>query len=341
MLLGASAYLMWGVSTLYWPLLDAAGPVEILAHRMVWALLTVAVILAFRGRWDGLLGALRDPRKLLVLTGAAVVISVNWGVFIYTVNSGQTSQAALGYFINPLVSIVFGVIIFSERLRRAQWAAVALGVLAVAVLTYAYGGVPWMSLSVAFSFATYGVLKKLVRLDGLDSLAVETLLMFLPALAYLLFLGQAGTGTFTGVSAAHTLLLIGAGTVTALPLLCFGAAARRIPLSTIGLLQFMVPVMQFLFAWLVFDEELPLSRWIGFGVVWAALVVFTVDMLRANASRPTGAAVAGSTPSGSPAADPYPLDDRAGSGAGHGGSGVEHARISSAAPETAGGPASS
>ncbi|ASU85709.1 protein RarD [Nocardiopsis gilva YIM 90087] len=332
MLLGASAYLMWGISTLYWPLLDAAGPVEILAHRMVWALLAVAVILAARGQWGGLVAALRDPRKILILAGAALVISVNWGVFIYTVNSGQTSQAALGYFINPLVSIVFGVIIFSERLRRAQWVAVALGVLAVAVLTYAYGAVPWMSLSVAFSFATYGVLKKLVRLDGLDSLAIETLLMFLPALGYLLYLGHAGTGTFTSVSTTHTLLLIGAGTVTALPLLCFGMAARRIPLSTIGLLQFMVPIMQFLFAWLVFDEELPLSRWLGFGIVWAALVVFAVDMLRNTTPRPARTAVAEPPPDDSPAADLRP----AGGGAADGG--AERGRIGAATQEAAGGP---
>ncbi|MBB6175074.1 chloramphenicol-sensitive protein RarD [Nocardiopsis mwathae] len=288
-LFGASAYLIWSFSTLYWPLLDAAGSVEILAHRMVWALLAVAVILAARGRWNGLLAAFRDRRKLLILAGAAAAISVNWGVFIYAVNSGQTSQAALGYFINPLVSIVFGVLFFAERLRRAQWIAVALGALAVAVLTYAYGALPWMSITVALTFATYGALKKLVSLDGLDSLAVETLLIFLPALGYLLFLGHSGTGTFTGVSTQHTLLLIGSGVVTAVPLLCFGAAARRIPLSMIGLLQFMVPVMQFLFAWLVFAEELPLSRWVGFGIVWVALVVFVVDMLRHTGPRPPAA----------------------------------------------------
>ncbi|MBV2361808.1 EamA family transporter RarD [Streptomonospora nanhaiensis] len=288
-LFGAGAYLLWGVSTLYWPLVAAAGATEVIAHRMVWSLLTVLAVLAVRRHWRFLLGVLRTPRQLAVLAGAAALITVNWGLFIYTVNSGQTSQAALGYFINPLVSVLVGVVFFAERLRRAQVAAVVLGAVAVAVLSLAYGGVPWLSLGMAFSFATYGALKKTVRLDGVESLAVETLLLFLPAAAYLGFLEAAGAGTFTGVSTAHTWALVGSGVVTALPLLCFGMAARLVPLSMLGLLQFVVPVMQFLFAWLVFDEAMPLSRWIGFGVVWVALVVFVADMLRATARTPRGA----------------------------------------------------
>ncbi|WP_017558006.1 EamA family transporter RarD [Nocardiopsis baichengensis] len=283
-LLGASAYLMWGLTTLYWPLLEPSAPLEILAHRMVWSLLVVGVLVSLRRSWRPVLAALRTPRQLLVLTAAAAVISVNWGLFIVAVNSGQTSQAALGYFINPLVSVVLGVLVFAERLRPAQWTAIALGAVAVAVLTYAYGGVPWYSLGMAFSFATYGLVKRFTTLDGLQSLTVETLLMLLPAVAYVVHLESSGAGTFASLSPAHTLLLVGSGIATAVPLMCFGAANRRIPLSMIGLLQFVVPVMQFLFAWLVFDEPLPLSRWIGFGVVWVALVVFATDMLR-NARR--------------------------------------------------------
>ncbi|WP_017593310.1 EamA family transporter RarD [Nocardiopsis potens] len=284
-LYGASAYLMWGLSTLYWPLLASSGALEILTHRMVWSLVAVVAVLAVRRHWRWLLGVLRSPRTLLLLTAAALVISVNWGLFILAVNSGQTSQAALGYFINPLVSVVMGVLVFAERLRPAQWCAVALGAVAVAVLTFAYGGVPWFSLGMAFSFATYGLVKRFVSLDGLESLAVETLLMFLPAAGYVAYLEATGAGTFASVSPGHTLLLIGSGVVTAVPLLCFGMANRRIPLSMIGLLQFVVPVMQFLFAWLVFHEELPASRWAGFAVVWVALLIFAADMLR-NARRP-------------------------------------------------------
>ncbi|MDA8368780.1 MAG: EamA family transporter RarD [Nocardiopsaceae bacterium] len=282
LLFGASAYLMWGFTTLYWPLLSSAGATEILAHRMMWSLLVVLALLAARRHWRWLFDVLRSPRQLLVLAGAAAVIAVNWGVFIYTINSGQASQAALGYFINPLVSVTLGVFIFAEKLRRAQWAAVALGALAVVVLTYAYGAPPWLSLGIAFTFTVYGVLKKFSRLDGLESLTIETLLLFLPAFGYVVYLQATGNGTFTQVSTAHSLLLVGTGVVTALPLLCFGAAAHRVPLSMIGLLQFAVPVMQFLFAWLVFAEELPPSRWAGFAIVWVALAVFAVDMVRSS-----------------------------------------------------------
>jgi chloramphenicol-sensitive protein RarD len=286
-LLGGGAYLMWAFSTLYWPLIAAAAPLEILANRMVWSLLAVLLILlATRRRWGWLVEVVRSPRRLLPNAAAAALISVNWGLFIVAVNTGQTSQAALGYFINPLVSVMLGVLVFSERLRRAQWVAVALGGAAVVVLTYGYGAPPWLSLGMAFSFAAYGVIKKSSRLDGLQSLTVETLLMFLPALGYVLFLEGSGSGTLLGLSPLHTALLVGSGVVTTVPLLCFGAAARRIPLSMVGLLQFVVPVLQFLFAWLLFDEPLPLSRWIGFAIVWAALVVFATDMLRsARASR--------------------------------------------------------
>ncbi|MFC7329314.1 EamA family transporter RarD [Marinactinospora rubrisoli] len=283
-LFGASAYLMWGLFPLYWPLLAPSGAVEILAHRMMWSLLTVLGILALRRHWRWFAAVLRNPRQMLLLTGAALMITANWGVFIYTVNSGHTLQAALGYFINPLVSVVLGVVVFSERLRRAQWAAVGLGTVAVAVLTFDYGAPPWMALAMALTFAGYGVLKKFVRLDGVESLTVETIVMFLPALGYTLVLYATGDGTFGQVSAGHTALLVGSGLVTAIPLLCFGAAAFRVPLSMLGLLQFIAPVLQFLIGWLVYGEDMPASRWIGFAFVWAALTVFAVD-LAASARR--------------------------------------------------------
>ncbi|RCV52858.1 EamA family transporter RarD [Marinitenerispora sediminis] len=299
-LYGAGAYLMWGLFPLYWPLLAPSGAVEILAHRMMWSLLTVLGILALRRHWRWFAAVLRSPRQLLLLTAAALVITANWGLFIYTVNSGHTLQAALGYFINPLVSVTLGVLVFSERLRRAQWAAVALGAVAVVVLTFDYGAPPWMALGMALTFAGYGVLKKFVRLDGVESLTVETMVMFLPALGYALLLHAAGGGTFGQVSAAHTVLLVGSGLVTAVPLLCFGAAAFRIPLSVLGLLQFIAPVLQFLIGWLVYGEEMPVSRWVGFGFVWVALMVFAADLAiaarrgsRDRAERPAPAAATG------------------------------------------------
>lgn len=277
---GTAAYVLWGVFPLYWPLLAPSGSVEILAHRMLWSLLAVLVILAATRHWRWLAKALRRPRELAILTAAALAISVNWGAFIYTVNAGHTLQAAFGYFINPLVSVALGVIVFAERLRRVQWVAVGLGAIAVIVLAVDYGAPPWLSLAMAFSFATYGVLKKFVRLDGVESLTLETLVMFLPALGFVLYLEATGAGTFGHVSVPHTALLIGAGAVTALPLLFFGAAAFRIPLSMIGLLQFITPVMHFIIGWLVFGEEMPASRWIGFSIVWAALAAFAFDMVR-------------------------------------------------------------
>ncbi|RNL82040.1 EamA family transporter RarD [Halostreptopolyspora alba] len=300
LLIGASSYVLWGLSTLYWPLLSSSGPIEILAHRMVWSLVGMLLVLLVMRHWQWLVGLARSPRQLLLVAGAATVISANWGIFIYTVNSGNALQASLGYFINPLVSVVFGVIIFSERLRPLQWVAVALGTLAVVVLTFDYGAPPWLALGLALCFALYGVFKKFVRLDGLESLTSETLLMLLPALGYLLVLHAMGTGTFGQTSPAHTLLLVGTGAVTALPLLCFGFAVVRLPLSMLGLLQFIVPVMQFFIAWQVFGEQLPLSRWIGFAIVWVALVVFGTDLVRNARDRATARRAAGET------ADPEP-----------------------------------
>ncbi|GAA3752648.1 EamA family transporter RarD [Salinactinospora qingdaonensis] len=280
-LYGVSAYLLWGLFPLYLPLLSPSSSVEILAQRMVWSLATVGLILAVRRHWRWLLGVVRSPRRLTLLAGAALAISVNWGLFIYTVNSGHTLQAALAYFINPLVSVALGVLVFRERLRRAQWTAVGLGAFAVGVLTVSYGAPPWLSLGMAFSFATYGMLKKFVRLDGTESLMIETTVLFAPALGFLLWLESQGTATFGHVSLGHSLLLAGSGLLTAVPLLLFGLAAYRVPLSVVGLLQFITPTLQFLIGWLVFGEEMVLSRWIGFAVVWAALAVFAVDMVGA------------------------------------------------------------
>ncbi|MGW6295150.1 EamA family transporter RarD [Streptomyces sp. NPDC055058] len=277
---GFAAYGMWGLVPLFWPLLIPAGPVEILAHRMVWSLFFVAAALLFIRRWAWLGELLRQPRRLALVTLAATVISLNWGVYIWAVNSGHVVEASLGYFINPLVTIAMGVLLLKERLRPAQWAAVGVGAAAVVVLTVGYGQPPWISLCLALSFATYGLVKKKVDLGGVESLAAESSILFLPALGYLVWLSSRGDATFTTEGTGHVLLLVASGLVTALPLACFGAAAIRVPLSTLGLLQYLTPVLQFLLGVLYFKEAMPPERWAGFALVWLALTLLTWDALR-------------------------------------------------------------
>ncbi|MFD7878545.1 EamA family transporter RarD [Streptomyces sp. NPDC059766] len=277
---GFAAYGMWGLVPLFWPLLKPAGSVEILAHRMAWSLVFVAVALVFVRRWAWAGELLRQPRRLALVVLAAAVITVNWGIYIWAVNSGHVVEASLGYFINPLVTIAMGVLLLKERLRPVQWAAVGIGAAAVLVLTIGYGSPPWISLTLAFSFATYGLIKKKVNLGGVESLAAETAIQFLPALGYLLWLSARGESTFTSEGAGHSALLASTGIVTALPLVCFGAAAIRVPLSTLGLLQYMAPVFQFLLGVLYFGEAMPPERWAGFALVWLALALLTWNALR-------------------------------------------------------------
>ncbi|WP_237542868.1 MULTISPECIES: EamA family transporter RarD [unclassified Streptomyces] len=271
---------MWGLVPLFWPLLKPAAATEILAHRMVWSLAFVALGLLVVRRWAWAGELIRSPRQLAMLVGAAVVITINWGVYIWSVNAGHVVEASLGYFINPLVTIAIGVLLLKERLRRWQWVAVGTGAAAVVVLTIGYGRPPWISLCLAFSFAVYGLLKKKVGLGGLESLSAETAVLFLPALGYLLWLGARGESTFGSEGVGHMALLAATGLVTAVPLVCFGAAAIRVPLSTLGLLQYMAPMFQFLLGVLYFKEAMPLERWLGFALVWAALSLLTWDAIR-------------------------------------------------------------
>ncbi len=275
---GVLAYGFWGFITLYWPLLEPAAPVEILAHRIVWSLVVVAALLALAGR-VGVLRAL-DRRRTGLLTLAALLIALNWGTFIYAVTNEQVIETSLGYFINPLVTVALGVVVFGERLRRAQWAAFALAALAVAILTVDHGSPPWIALTLAATFALYGLVKKRAGVDAVESLAVESAVLVVPAIAYLVLIGATGAGTFTSEGPGHVALLAGAGLATALPLLAFGAAAVRIPLSTLGLLQYLAPSLQFLLGVLVFAEPMPPVRLAGFALVWAALALFSADGLR-------------------------------------------------------------
>ncbi|MCM2393881.1 EamA family transporter RarD [Streptomyces albipurpureus] len=289
LLYGISAYAMWGLVPLFWPFLKPAGATEILAHRMTWSLVVVGIALLVLRRWQWVGELIRDPRKLALITAASLVISVNWGVYIWAVNNGRVVEASLGYFINPLVTIAIGVLILKERLRPAQWAAVGIAAGAVLVLAVGYGQVPWISLTLAFSFALYGLAKKKINIGGLESLAAETAVLFLPALGYLLILGARGESTFGSQGLGHIALLAATGLVTAIPLVCFGAAAIRVPLSTLGLLQYLAPVFQFLLGVLYFKEAMPAERWAGFALVWLALSILTWDALR-SARRSSAAA---------------------------------------------------
>lgn len=280
-LYGAAAYLLWGLFPLYWPLLEPAGAVEILAHRVLWSLLTVAVLLVVARdlRWLREVGG----RRLALLAAAAVVIAVNWGTYIYGVLSGNVVETSLGYFINPLVTVLFGVVLLGERLRPLQWVAVGTAAVAVVVLTVDYGRPPWIALVLAVSFGTYGLLKKTAGVDAVRSLTVETAVLAPLAAGWLVWLEVAGGGgTFARAGALQAGLLVATGLVTAVPLLAFGAAAIRVPLVTIGLLQYLAPVMQFLLGVLWFREAMPASRLAGFALVWLALAILTADTLRAR-----------------------------------------------------------
>lgn len=298
---GMAAYLMWGAFPLYFPLLAPAGTIEILAQRMAWSLVVVAILLKLGHGFGGVRAIVADRRKLALLTAAAVLVSINWGVYIYAVNSGHVVESSLGYFINPLVTILLGVVVLRERLRRLQWLAVAIGAAAVVVITVDYGRLPWIALTLAFSFGLYGFVKKRIGVPAVDSLAVETGVLFVPAVIALVVLQAEGKLAFGHSSVGNTLLLAGAGVVTAVPLLFFAAAAGRLPLSTMGLLQYMTPLLQFAVGVGIRHESVPASEYVGFGLVWLALIVLVSDGLRGDVRRAARAARAAESPEEVPA----------------------------------------
>lgn len=280
LLLGTLAYLMWGAFPLYWPLLEPSSPVEILAHRIVWSLAIMGVLVLALRRADRLRELLNDRRKLALLCVAAVTITSNWGTYIYGVTNDRVVETSLGYFINPLVTVLMGVLVLRERLRPVQWGALGIGFVAVVVLTLDYGRLPTIALVLAFSFGTYGLAKKAAGVGTFESLTFETAVLTPIAGGYLLWLGASGSGHFLGEGAGHVALLVLSGVVTAVPLLCFGAAATRIPMTTLGLLQYLAPIIQFLLGITLFHEHMPPGRWAGFALVWLALVVFSVEAVR-------------------------------------------------------------
>ena len=278
-LLGLAAWVMWGFFPLYFPLLEPAGAGEILGHRIVWSLVVVVAVVLAMGKRTSLLATLADRRTRWLLAVAAVLITVNWGTYIWAVNQDHVVEASLGYFTNPLVSVLLGVIVLGERLRRLQWVALGVAGTGVVALTVEYGRPPWIALVLAFSFGSYGLVKKKADAGAVESLGVETLVLAPFALVFLVGLGATGHASFGSHGLGHAVLLAGTGMITVLPLLCFGAAATRIPLSTLGLMQYLTPTVQFVLGLTVFGESMPPMRWVGFGLIWLALALFTASTL--------------------------------------------------------------
>jgi len=276
-LAGIGAYTLWGLFPIYWKLLEQDPAIEILAHRMTWSLVFVAAILTVQKEWRWLGEVLRNRRTVLIYTLAAIILGLNWYNYIWAVNAGFVVEASLGYFINPLVNFLLGVIFFGEKLRGGQVVAMILAGLGVVYLTVNYGSLPWISLALAISFGTYGLIKKAAPLESMHGFSLETMVLFLPALGYLLYRETAGIGAFGHQGAVTTLLLILAGPVTSIPLLMFGYAARRIPLSMLGFIQYIAPTLQFLLGVFVYFEPFPKARLVGFCIIWLALLVYSLE----------------------------------------------------------------
>ena len=294
LLLGVAAYTLWGAFPLYWVLLEPAGALEILAHRILWSLVTMGVIVVLLRRTTQLRALFRDRRVFALLAVGAAVITVNWATYIWGVNNGRVVEASLGYFINPLVTVLMGVFILGERLRPLQWGAMAVAGTAVAVLALDYGRLPWVALVLAFSFGTYGLAKKTANVGAIESLTLETMLLAPIAAAYIAWLMATGQSNFGSHGTGHALLFTTTGIVTAIPLICFGGAAIRVSMVTLGLLQYLAPILQFALGVVWFHEEMPPGRWVGFILVWIALAIFTVEAIHHHRRRQLALAVTAS-----------------------------------------------
>ena len=275
-----SAYFIWGLLPIYWKAIQSVPAGQILAHRIVWSLVVVGAILFARRNWGWLPGAIGNRRTLLTFILSGTLLAVNWFVYIWGVNAGFIVETSLGYFINPLVNVLLGYLILKEHLRPLQWLALSFALGGVLYLTYSYGAFPWIAITLAVSFAFYGLIRKTATLNSAEGLFLETAFLALPALGFLVVQEAAGTGAFGHSEASTTVLLIGAGLVTSAPLLLFAAAARRITLTTLGLLQYIAPTMQFLIGVFIFQEEFGIDRLIGFGLIWLALVLYSAESLQ-------------------------------------------------------------
>jgi len=281
---GAVAYGLWGLFPLYFVLLDSVSPIEVVAHRVVWSLVFLGIALFVIRGWRNLVRTMRSKRTFGLLALAALFLSINWGVYVWAVQSNLVVEASLGYFINPLVSVGLGVVILRERLRHLQWAAVGLAIVGVIVLAVAMGHPPWISLVLASSFGVYGLLKKVVDVGSVPSLTIETIVLTPVALMIILIALRGGHAGLIKDGPGTTALLMMLGPVTAIPLIAFGAAATRIPLSSLGLMQFFTPTLQFIMGITIFHESMTTGRWLGFIIVWLALGLFGFDLIRHSRS---------------------------------------------------------
>ncbi len=271
------SYVLWGLLPIYWHGLKQLPAAEILAHRIVWSLLFIVAVLALTRRWEWLRDVVQRPRAYIRFVLTAVILAVNYGVYLWANNSGHLVEASLGYFINPLVNVLLGMIFLRERLRPWQAAAVIVALLGVTYLTVDYGRLPWIALTLALTFGTYGLLRKTARLGSIEGLTLEMIVLFVPSLAYLTLLGVQGTGAFGRSTAGPTLLLLGAGAATAIPMIMFTFGARRVTMTTLGILQYIAPTLQFLIGVFAFGEPFDRTRLIGFLVIWTALAIYWVE----------------------------------------------------------------
>jgi chloramphenicol-sensitive protein RarD len=305
-----AAYVLWGILPIYFVALAPANAFEIVAWRVVFSLVFCAIIILVTRAWRPLMVIMRRPRTVFIMGAAGALIYVNWQTYVYGVSTGQVVEASLGYFINPIVTVFLGVIVLRERLRITQWVAVGISLIAVVVLTVGYGALPWIALVLAFSFGLYGLVKKQVGkdVDAVSGLTLETVWLMPVAIVQLIVVGVTAGLTFGTISVWHTVGMLGLGVVTAIPLLLFASAARRLPLIYLGFIQYFAPVIQFLVGVLLLHEAMPAERWFGFGLVWLALVILTVDMaISARSSRRSRLAASDACePGGSPTADPLP-----------------------------------
>jgi chloramphenicol-sensitive protein RarD len=275
-LYGIGAYVFWGFFPIYWKFLHHVPAIQLIGHRIIWSFLLLIVFILFTKQWDEFRKTI-NSKVMRIYTIAGVLIGVNWLVYVWAVNASYIVETSLGYFINPLISVLLGVIFLKERLRIAQWMPVILAALGVAYLTYVYGRLPYIALTLAFSFGLYGLVKKLSPLGSLYGLTIETGILFIPAIGYLIFAEVTSTAAFLHTGITSDLLMIGAGLVTTVPLLMFASAARSIPLWVVGLLQYIAPTLQFLIGVFIYKEPFSHNQLIGFGIVWIALVIFLVE----------------------------------------------------------------
>ena len=285
LLFAIAAYGLWGVLPAYFQLLKPAGAFEVVAFRILMSLVFCVVLITVTRGWARFRELIRDRRALLLMAGASVAIYVNWQVYVIAALEGHVIEASLGYFINPIVTVLLGVLVLREKVRVPQWIALGIAFVAIMVIAIDYGAVPWLALALAFSFGIYGLIKRVVgpTVDAVGGLTLETAFLAPVAVVQLVLVATMGGGLEFGRNGVvHVLLMVAAGVMTTVPLLLFAAGARRIPLVALGMTQFLAPVLQFLFGWLFLHEEMPLERWVGFGLVWVALVVLTVDMIAAS-----------------------------------------------------------